>query len=76
MTGKLYIVGTPIGNLDDISKRALDTLKSVDIIVAKDTRVTLKLLNKYGIKKKLYSNHKFSDIKKTEYLVEKNFNKH
>ena len=71
MSGKLYVVGTPIGNLDDISKRALEILKNVDAIVAEDTRVTLKLLNRYGIKKKLYSNHKFSDIKKTEFLVEK-----
>ena len=54
-TGKLFVVGTPIGNLGDISPRALDTLESVDFIAAEDTRVTLKLLNHFEIKKPLIS---------------------
>lgn len=49
--GTLYVVGTPIGNMDDVTFRQLETLKSVDFIAAEDTRVTLKLLNRYGIKK-------------------------
>jgi 16S rRNA (cytidine1402-2'-O)-methyltransferase len=57
MSGKLYIVGTPIGNLGDISKRALATLKECDFIAAEDTRVTLKLLNHFDIKKPLVSYH-------------------
>ena len=51
MTGILYLVGTPIGNLGDISPRALETLRAVDFIAAEDTRVTLKLLNHFGIRK-------------------------
>ena len=51
----LYVVGTPIGNLGDISQRALDTLNEVDFIAAEDTRVTLKLLNHFGIKKPMVS---------------------
>ena len=47
--GKLYVVGTPIGNLSDFSPRARETLESVDFIAAEDTRVTLKLLNKFEI---------------------------
>ncbi len=50
--GTLYVVGTPIGNMEDVTFRQLETLKSVDFIAAEDTRVTLKLLNRYGIKKK------------------------
>lgn len=71
MKGKLYVVGTPIGNLQDITFRAISTLKEVDFIIAEDTRVTIKLLNRYGIKKKIYSNHKFSEEKETMFLVEK-----
>jgi 16S rRNA (cytidine1402-2'-O)-methyltransferase len=61
--GKLFIVATPIGNLSDITFRALETLKSVDIILAEDIRVTLKLLNHYQIKKQLISYHKYSSPK-------------
>lgn len=67
--GKLYIVGTPIGNLNDISKRAIDTLNEVDIILCEDTRHSIKLLNYYNIKKKLISYHKFNEQKRSEYIV-------
>lgn len=55
MTGTLYLVGTPIGNLGDFSSRAVDTLQQVDFIAAEDTRVTVKLLNHFGIKKPMVS---------------------
>lgn len=60
MSGTLYVIGTPIGNLDDITLRQLDTLKSVDFICAEDTRVTLKLLTRFEIKKQLISYHDHS----------------
>lgn len=55
MSGILYVTGTPIGNLSDLSPRAVETLESVDFIAAEDTRVTLKLLNHFGIKKTMVS---------------------
>lgn len=55
MSGKLYVVGTPIGNLSDFSPRALETLQQADFIAAEDTRVTLKLLNRFQIKKPMVS---------------------
>ena len=55
MSGKLYLVGTPIGNLGDFSPRAVETLQEVDFIAAEDTRVTLKLLNHFNIRKPLVS---------------------
>ena len=70
----LYIVSTPIGNLDDITLRSLEVLKKSDIILCEDTRRSLKLLNHYKIKKKLVSYHKFNEKKElqkiTEYLNE------
>ena len=60
MSGKLYFVATPIGNLGDISFRAVETLKSVDTILCEDTRTSLKLLDHYGIKKPLVPYHKFN----------------
>ena len=55
MSGKLYLVGTPIGNLGDLSPRAQETLREADFIAAEDTRVTMKLLNHFEIKKTLVS---------------------
>jgi 16S rRNA (cytidine1402-2'-O)-methyltransferase len=55
--GELFIVSTPIGNLSDITLRALDVLRSVDCVACEDTRVTVKLLNRYGIRKPLVSFH-------------------
>lgn len=69
MSGKLYIVATPIGNLGDITLRALDILKLVDAIACEDTRVTKKLLDKYEIKKKIISYHQHSKIQKLDYLI-------
>ncbi len=57
MSGTLYLVATPIGNLEDLSPRAVETLAAVDFIAAEDTRVSLKLLNHFGIKKPLASYH-------------------
>lgn len=58
--GTLYVVGTPIGNMEDVTFRQIETLKYVDFIIAEDTRVTLKLLNRYDIKKNLISYHRHS----------------
>ncbi len=66
----LYIVSTPIGNLDDITIRALDVLKKSDIILCEDTRHSLKLLNHFKIKKKLISYHKFNEKKQMTSLLE------
>lgn len=68
---KLYVVATPIGNLSDISERALNTLRSVDMIAAEDTRTTLKLLNHFQIKTPLTSYHKFNEQSKSNTLIEK-----
>lgn len=66
----LYFVATPIGNLKDISLRALDVLNSVDIIACEDTRNSLKLLNHYNIKKKLISYHKFNENNSSDGIIE------
>ena len=71
MFGKLYIVATPIGNLEDITLRALRILKEVDLIAAEDTRQTLKLLNHYEINKTLISYHRHNEDVKSEILIEK-----
>ena len=71
MNGKLYIVGTPIGNLGDITLRALETIKSVDFIAAEDTRVTRKLLSHYEISKPLVSYHEHNRNESGEKIVER-----
>ncbi|AGX45293.1 16S rRNA (cytidine(1402)-2'-O)-methyltransferase [Clostridium saccharobutylicum] len=68
--GKLYLVPTPIGNLKDITLRALETLKEADVIAAEDTRQTLKLLNHFEIKKPLLSYHKFNEQNKSDKIIE------
>lgn len=71
MMGILYIVPTPIGNLKDITFRAIETLKEVDIILAEDTRQTKKLTKHYGIDKMLWSHHKFNEHKATDSIIQK-----
>ena len=66
----VYFVATPIGNLGDISLRALETLKSADVIFCEDTRHSLKLLNRYEIKKPLVSCHKFNELSAAEKLAD------
>ena len=70
MNGTLYIVATPIGNLADISSRALDTLKSVSVVYAEDTRVSAKLLKAYEIETPMESFHQHSSSAKTERIIE------
>lgn len=71
MKGTLYVVGTPIGNLSDFSPRGLETLRKVDFIAAEDTRVTLKLLSAFGIKKPLMSCHEHNIQMRTEEILAK-----
>lgn len=70
MAGKLYLCATPIGNLDDITFRVLNTLKEVDLIAAEDTRHSIKLLNHFDIKTPMTSYHEFNKFDKARYLVE------
>lgn len=67
--GNLYVVATPIGNLGDMTSRAIETLKSVDIILCEDTRTSLKLLNHFEIKNKLVSYHKFNELDKITSVI-------
>lgn len=71
MPGILYVVATPIGNLDDLTLRATKTLADVDFIAAEDTRVTLRLLNHLGLKKPLVSYHEHSDPRRAEKILER-----
>ncbi|MDE7425998.1 MAG: 16S rRNA (cytidine(1402)-2'-O)-methyltransferase [Lachnospiraceae bacterium] len=71
MIGKLFLCATPIGNLDDITLRVLDTLKTVDLIAAEDTRHSIKLLNHFDIKVPMTSYHEFNKIEKAKILVDK-----
>jgi len=66
----LYCVSTPIGNLGDITYRALETIKNSDLILCEDTRVSKKLLNKFKISKKLVSHHKFNESKNINFILE------
>ena len=71
MTGKLYIVSTPIGNLKDITIRAIETLNEVDFILCEDTRVTSILLKQYSIIKQLISFNAISEVKKIPAIIER-----
>lgn len=70
----LFLVGTPIGNLGDISQRALDTLRAADFIAAEDTRVSLKLLNRYGIKKPMVSYYEHNLRERGEEIISRILN--
>ena len=67
--GKLYLIPTPIGNLEDITQRALNILKEVDIVYAEDTRETFNLLKYYNINKKIESCHKYSEMKHKDKII-------
>ncbi len=71
MSGKLYVVGTPIGNLGDMSPRAVETLEKVDFIAAEDTRVTVKLLNHFEIKKEMLSYYEHNKNTKGNLIIER-----
>ena len=68
-TPSLYLITTPIGNMDDITYRAIKTMEEVDILLAEDTRVTKLLLNHFGIKNKLIANHKFKEESNVEQII-------
>ena len=68
-SGILYVVATPIGNLGDVSARALDTLRQVDVIACEDTRITKRLLDKYQLAVAVISYHQHSKIAKVDYIV-------
>ena len=69
MTGTLYLCATPIGNLDDMTFRVLETLRSVDVIAAEDTRNSIKLLNRFEIKTPMTSYHEYNKVEKAEKLI-------
>ncbi len=69
MTGMLYLCATPIGNLGDMTPRVIETLRSVDLIAAEDTRNSIKLLNHFGIKTSMTSYHEYNKIEKADFLV-------
>lgn len=71
MSGILYVVGTPIGNLSDFSPRARETLELADFIAAEDTRVTLKLLNHFGIKKPMVSYFEHNKYQRGEIICDR-----
>lgn len=71
MAGILYLVATPIGNLNDMTFRAIEVLKQVDLIAAEDTRQTLKLLNHFGINKTMISYHRHNEDVKSSELIQK-----
>ena len=70
MAGTLYIVATPIGNLDDITARAIKILKSADLILCEDTRVAQKLLARFGVQKPLESYHQHSTLRKADHILD------
>jgi 16S rRNA (cytidine1402-2'-O)-methyltransferase len=71
MSGTFYVIGTPIGNLEDITLRQIDTLEKVDFLCAEDTRVTLKLLNRFEIKKQLVSFHEHSSKADAQHIIDR-----
>lgn len=71
MAGKLYLCATPIGNLDDMTFRVLETLKSVDLIAAEDTRNSIKLLNHFDIHTEMTSYHEYNKYDKAQWLIQK-----
>lgn len=71
MSGKLYVVGTPIGNLGDFSPRAIETLKKVDFLAVEDTRVTVKLLNHFDIKKEMLAYYEHNKASRGNLILER-----
>ncbi|MDH3316966.1 MAG: SAM-dependent methyltransferase, partial [Gammaproteobacteria bacterium] len=67
--GRLFVVATPIGNLDDISPRAIEVLGSVDVILAEDTRHSAKLLSRFGIKTKVRAFHEHNEAQMNDSLI-------